>query len=304
MVETLCAVTHELKCMGCQCVLRGLPVTGACPSCGTLVMHTLVETLDMPSQALAHPVHAKRLARGIVTVGAGLVLWTVGTTAPAAACEMVNLVSGSPPTSSPADQLGSALALVGVALLSWGSLQLSRRDDAILRAESGGAGRWLMAGVGIWFFGALALAVAMFFPLEQYLRISTSGIAFAALAVQLLGSAVAAVGLRTFVTVLGRRCRRFRHAGTARQSIETMVIAGAVALVAALGATVLPKIGQANIALLLRVIEFVAGGLLLMGSVYLAVNFIWIRGILNSPPPTLESVIRVIGPDESPSSRN
>ncbi len=304
MAETLCAVTHELKCIGCTHILRGLPVTGACPECRTLVMHTLVETLDMPSQALAHPLHAQRLARGIVTIGAGLALWTVGTTAPAAARELVNLISGSPVTNTLADQLGSLIALAGVAAVTIGSVQLSRRDDPILRAESGRAGSWLMAGVGIWLFGAFAVAVAMLLPVERSVRLSTSGIVFASLAVQLLGSAVAAVGLRTFVTVLGRRCRRFRHAGTARQSIETMVIAGAIALVAALGATVLPTIGQFDLALVLRVIEFVAGGLLLMGSIYLAVNFVWIGRILTSPPPSLESVVRVIGPTDANGSQN
>ncbi|MSR69878.1 MAG: hypothetical protein EXS17_05980 [Phycisphaerales bacterium] len=304
MDETLRAVTHELKCIECKYVLRGLPVTAACPECGTLVMNTLVETLDMPSQALAHPVHAKRIARGILTVGAGILLWTVGTTAPAAGRELVNLVSGRPPEEALADQLGSVLALIGVVLLSIGSVQLSRRDDAILLAETRNAGRWLMAGVGIWFLGAAGATVAIVIPAAEFVRISPDGLSFACLAVQLLGSAVAAVGLRTFVTVLGRRCRRFRHAGPARQSIETMVIAGAIALVAALGATMLGRTGSHNLALVSRVIEFVSGGLLLMGAMYLVVNFGWIRRILNSPPPSLESIMRVIGPNSPGESPN
>lgn len=304
MPLTPMAVTHELKCIRCAYVLRGLPVTGACPECGRLVILTLVETLDLPSQTLAQPRHAKRLARGLLTIGAGILLWTVGTTAPPAGRELVEYFSGRPPADSLASYLGVSLSLIGIVLLSIGSVQLSRRDDRVLLAETRNAGRWLTAGVGIWAVGAAMAVIAAIVGLDRFVRISADGITYSSLAVQLLGASIAAQGLRTYVTVLGRRCRRFRHAGSARQSIEAMLIAGAIALVASLGASVLPQPFYADLALFLAVIGFLSGGLLLMGAVYLLVNFGWIRSILESPPPTLESVVHVIGLESTAESPN
>ncbi len=304
MPATLSAVTHALKCTGCTTILRGLPITGKCPECGTPVMSTLVETLDMPSQSLVQLRHPRRVGRGLLTVGAGVLLWTASTTAPAIGRALAELVSGRPAPDALADHLGVSLAFVGTLLIALGSFQLSRRDDPILAQESGNAGRWLMAGVGIWLLGSAATAAATIAGAERFVRISTDGITFACLAVQLLGSAIAAVGLRAFVTVLGRRCRRFRHAGTARQSIETMVIAGAIALVCSLASTVVLGLGHHDLSLVLRVIAFITGGLLLMGAGYLVVNFGWIRQRLIAPPPPLESVVRVIGPESTAETAN
>ncbi len=304
MPATLSAVTHALKCIGCTTILRGLPITGKCPECGTPVMSTLVETLDMPSQSLVQLRHPRRVGRGLLTVGAGVLLWTASTTAPAVGRALAELIAGHAANDSLADHLGVSLAFVGAALIAIGSIQLSRRDDPILVAESGNAGRWLMAGVGIWLLGSTAILVATVGGAERFVRISTDGITFAALAVQLLGSAIAAIGVRTFVTVLGGRCRRFRHAGTARQSIETMVIAGAITLVCSLASTVVLGLGHHDLSLVLRVIAFITGGLLLMGAGYLVVNFGWIRQRLIAPPPSLESVVRVIGLDSPAESSN
>lgn len=76
--------------------------------------------------------------------------------------------------------------------------------------------------------------------------------------------------------------------------METMVAAGAIALVSSLASLVLPSLGWIDTALFARVIAFITGGLLLMGAIYLLTNFQWIARIIANPPPQLEDVIRVV----------
>ncbi len=297
MPEQMTAVTHDLRCVKCGFVLRGLPVTGYCPDCNTIVMHTLVETIDIPSQALARPIHARRVARAMLAVAVGILLWTVGTTAPMTSRGiLVAFGSSVPGEGAFADRLGVIVGFLGVLMMTIGSLQLTRRDDKILRSETGRADRWLLTGVGIWIVAAGASVADIAFGFRAITRLSADGPWFACLAVELIGATIASVGLRKFTTVLGRRCRRFRHAGNARQSIETMVVAGAIALVAALGGEILPRLDYPDAAFVARIVSFITGGLLLMGAIYLVINFGWIHRILSNPPPQLEDVVRVVLP--------
>ena len=305
MSATLNAVTHDLRCIGCTYVLRGLPVTSRCPECGTLVMHTLVETLDMPSQMLARPLHAKRVAHALLAVGLGLLFWLFAVTAPMVLRGVAELGNSNLPTDGgPSDRMGVVLSIIGVLIFGIGSIQLTRRDDPILMQETGKSGKMLLVGIAIWFGAASASVLGVLFDLQKFITLENQGLWFICLAVQMLGAVIASIGLNKYATVLGRRCRRFRHAGIARQSLETMVVAGAVSLVGSLGAAVLPGLNYPELALISRVISFVAGGLLLMGSGYLLMNFVWIYRILSSPPPNIEDVVKVIGPLSSRESLN
>lgn len=305
MSATLNAVTHDLRCIGCTYVLRGLPVTSRCPECGTLVMHTLVETLDMPSQMLARPLHAKRVAHALLAVGLGILIWLFAVTAPMVLRGVAELGNSNLPTDGgPSDRMGVVLSIIGVLIFGIGSIQLTRRDDPILMQETGKSGKMLLVGIAIWFGAASASVLGVLFDLQKFITLENQGLWFICLAVQMLGAVIASTGLNKYATVLGRRCRRFRHAGIARQSLETMVVAGAVSLVGSLGAAVLPGLNYPELALISRVISFVAGGLLLMGSGYLLMNFVWIYRILSSPPPNIEDVVKVIGPLSSRESLN
>ncbi|MSR44589.1 MAG: hypothetical protein EXS15_04420 [Phycisphaerales bacterium] len=305
MPDSRIAVTHELRCIGCKHMLRGLPVTAQCPECGTMVMRTLVETLDMPSQALARPRHARRIASSMLFIGGGILLWTVGATAPAASRGVIELLTlRTVPFGAFPDQFGAVVSLLGAILLTIGSSGLSRRDDRVLLEETGTAGRWLSLGVGIWFFASAVNALLAFVDLRALTGLSDDGSAFTALAVVFLGASVAALGLRSFVTVLGRRCRRYRQAYHARQGIEAMIAAGAIALVASLGSAILPSLRWEDTAMLANVISLIAGGLLLMGAVYLMVNIMWIYRILSNPPPHLEDVIVIPGDPRPGESSN
>ncbi|MFZ4642432.1 MAG: hypothetical protein ACOYMU_03700 [Phycisphaerales bacterium] len=305
MSATLNAVTHDLRCIGCTYVLRGLPVTSRCPECGTLVMHTLVETLDMPSQMLARPLHAKRVAHALLAVGLGILIWLFAVTAPMVLRGVAELGNSNLPTDGgPSDRMGVVLSIIGVLIFGIGSIQLTRRDDPILMQETGKSGKMLLVGIAIWFGAASASVLGVLFDLQKFITLENQGLWFICLAVQMLGAVIASIGLNKYATVLGRRCRRFRHAGIARQSLETMVVAGAVSLVGSLGAAVLPGLNYPELALISRVISFVAGGLLLMGSGYLLMNFVWIYRILSSPPPNIEDVVKVIGPLSSRESLN
>ena len=215
--ETLMAVTHELRCVQCKSVLRGLPVTGSCPECGTLIMHTLVGTLDVPSQALARPIHAQRVARSMLAISIGILLSIVGVTAPMFGRSVIDILGAAIPEGGTlADRMGVLLNALGTAVLLIGSLQLSRRDDPVLRTEIGRADRWLLAGLGIWIAAVGVSLVGVTFPFRSLGGDNLQQTWFVCGAVQLIGAAIGAVGLRRFVTVLGRRCRKYRHAGSAR----------------------------------------------------------------------------------------
>ena len=305
MSVTLNAVTHDLRCIGCTYVLRGLPVTSRCPECGTLVMHTLVETLDMPSQALARPLHAKRVAHALLAVGLGILIWLFAVTAPMVLRGVAELGNSNLPTDGgPADRLAVWLSFLGAIIFGIGSIQLTRRDDPILMQETGKSGKMLLIGIAIWFGAVCASVLGVLFDLQKFITLENQGLWFICLAVQMLGAVVASIGLNKYAAVLGRRCRRFRHAGIAKQSLETMMVAGAISLVGSFGAAILPGLNYPDWALTARVISFVAGGLLLMGGGYLLMNFVWIYRILSSPPPNIEDVVKVIGPLSSRESLN
>jgi len=305
MPTTLSAVTHDLRCIGCTYVLRGLPVTSRCPECGTLVMHTLVETLDMPSQALARPLHAKRVAHALLAVGLGILIWLFAVTAPMVLRGVAELGNSNLPTNGgPADRLAIWLSFLGAIIFGIGSIQLTRRDDPILMQETGKSGKMLLIGIAIWFGAVCASVLGVLFDLQKFITLENQGLWFICLAVQMLGAVVASVGLNKYAAVLGRRCRRFRHAGIAKQSLETMMVAGAISLVGSFGAAILPGLNHPEWALTARVISFVAGGLLLMGGGYLLMNFVWIYRILTNPPLHIEDVVRVIGPMSPGESSN
>ncbi len=305
MPATLSAVTHDLRCIGCTYVLRGLPVTSRCPECGTLVMHTLVETLDMPSQALARPLHAKRVAHALLAVGLGILIWLFAVTAPMVLRGVAELGNSNLPTNGgPADRLAVWLSFLGAIIFGIGSIQLTRRDDPILMQETGKSGKLLLIGIAIWFSAVSASVLGVLFDLQRFFALENQGLWFICLAVQMLGAVVASMGLNKYAAVLGRRCRRFRHAGIAKQSLETMMVAGAISLVGSFGAAILPGLNYPDLALTSRVISFVAGGLLLMGGGYLLMNFVWIYRILTQPPLHIEDVVRVIGPMSPGESSN
>lgn len=302
MPDQLTAVTHDLKCVKCSHVLRGLAINGQCKECGTLVITSLVETLDMPSQQLARVRFPQRVAWGLGTLAIGFIIWSVGTTAPAAGRAITNLLSNSTPAAgSGADTVAAAVSLTGVAIATAGAIQLARRDDRALASETRNAGRWLVAGLGVWLAAAALLLLCLWASLAPSLGVTQAGITFSALGVELVGGTTAAVGLRRFALVLGRRCRRYRQAAQARQSIETLLLAGAISLVFAVASEVLMGmrygwVEPQTLSLVAKVISWLSGGLFLMGTIYLALNFWWISRIILRPPPMIESVVRVVRP--------
>lgn len=291
------AVTHDLRCVGCGHILRGLLASGVCPECSTPVMVSLVETLDLPSQSLARPVHARRVAGALLGVGIGILLWLVAVTSPMLARGFAELGhSPLPPDGGPVDRVAVLFAGLAALMFTLCAVLLARRDDDVLMLETGAARKRLLWGVGVWFTAALAACVGVFVDLQPITHLSNAGLWFMCLTAQLVAATLAASGLNRFASALGRRCRRFRHAGHARQSLETMTVTGAITLVTSFGASVLPSLASPDLGLTLRAISFVTGGLLMLGGIYLVLNFWWIRKILNSPPPQLTDVIRVVQP--------
>ncbi|NBX36071.1 MAG: hypothetical protein EBR10_02455 [Planctomycetes bacterium] len=299
------AVTHDLRCVGCRQILRGLLPSGVCPECSTPVMVSLVETLDLPSQALARPVHARRVAAALLGVGIGILLWLVAVTSPMLARGFAELGRAPLPLDGgPMDRVAVALSCLAALVFTVSAVLLARRDDDVLLMETGSARARLLWGVSIWCAASFAACVGAFFDLQSLTRLSNAGLWFVCLTVQLVAATVAASGLNRFAAALGRRCRRFRHAGHARQSLETMTVTGAITLVTSFGASVVPALASPDLGLTLRAISFVTGGLLILGGIYLVLNFWWIRQILNAPPPQLADVIRVVEPTARGDSPN
>lgn len=299
------AVTHDLRCVGCGHILRGLLPSGICPECSTPVMVSLVETLDLPSQSLARPLHARRVAAALLGVGIGILLWLVAVTSPMIARGFAELGRAPlPPDGGPVDRIAVVLSCLAAVTFTVSAALLARRDDEVLMSEMGAARQRLLWGVSIWCLAAFAACVGVFFDLQPITRLSNAGLWFMCLTVQLVAATIAASGLNRFAAALGRRCRRFRHAGHARQSLETMSVTGAITLVASFGASVLPSLASPDLALALRTLSFVTGGLLMLGGIYLVLNFWWIRQILNAPPPQLTDVIRVVEPTARGQSPN
>ncbi|MFM7480164.1 MAG: hypothetical protein ACKO4V_03420 [Planctomycetota bacterium] len=299
------AVTHDLRCVGCGQVLRGLLPSGICPECSTPVMVSLVETLDLPSQSLARPLHAHRVAAALLGVGIGILLWLVAVTSPMIARGFAELGREPlPPDGGPVDRIAVVLSCLGAVIFTVSAVLLARRDDEVLMMETGAARQRLLWGVSIWCAAAFAACTGVFLDLQSITHVSNAGLWFMCLTVQLVAATIAASGLNRFAATLGRRCRRLRHAGHARQSLETMTVTGAITLVASFGATVLPSLASPDLAVALRALSFVTGGLLMLGGIYLVLNFWWIRQILNAPPPQLTDVIRVVEPTARGESPN
>lgn len=305
------AVTHELKCIKCKVVLRGIAINGHCPECGTLVMTSLVETLDMPSQKLARVRFPSRIAMGLGAFAVGLMIWSIATTAPPIGRALADIAGRATPLGAMEmpDRIAAVLALVGACIATMGGIWLARRDDKVLVSETGNAGRWLVGGLGIWLAATAILGLSTMFDFSTALHVAPAGIIYSCLGVELVGGAVASIGLRKFAIVLGRRCRRYRQAAQARQSIETLVLSAAICLVAAVASEVLSGmrygwVEPQTLALGARVIAWMSGGMFLMGTIYLALNFWWICRIILAPPPVLESVIKVVRPVESGESNN
>jgi len=298
-------VTHDLRCVGCGHILRGLRPNGVCPECSTPVMVSLVETLDLPSQALARPLHARRVAGALLGVGIGILVWLVAVTSPMIARGFAELGrSPLPPDGGPVDRVAVVLSCLAALTFTLSAVLLARRDDEVLMMETGAARRWLLWGVSIWCAAAFAACVGVFVDLQSITHLSNAGLWFMCLTLQLVAATIAAAGLNRFAATLGRRCRRFRHAGHARQSLEAMTITGAITLSTSFGASVLPSLASPDLAVLLRALSFVTGGLLMVGGIYLVINFWWIRQILNAPPPELADVIRVVEPTSRGESPN
>lgn len=272
-------------------------------------MRSLVETLDMPSQELARPLHPVRIARGIQAMAVGGLLWAIGTTAPMSgriAAEILGRTVSDAITG--ADQWGAFVALFGASLGCTGFIQLARRDDPVLDCETGRAGRWMVFGGSMWVIGSLAhflgLTPAFGAWFGVALGMTAPGIGFSCLAVQIAGGSFAVIGVRRMFVVLGQRCRRYRAAAHAQQSAEALAVAAAIFLVSSLLARILPRMGYEFAGLAASVIAIVSGGVLLMGMLYLLFNCWWIARAIVAPPPALEDVVHVVRSNAEGESSN
>ena len=295
LVAQLIAVTHELHCVRCRYVLRGLPVNGTCPECGFTIMRSLVETLDIHSQALARPKHPKRIARALEAMAIGGLLWGVGTVAPLSGRLVAALLGRTVgDTISLTDQLGSLLALVGAAFAVGAFVQLARRDDPVLTSEMGFSGRWMVLGGAIWATAALAHVLFLSLRLDHAIGMASLGLGLSCLAVEVAGGSIAVIGVRRMFAVLGQRSRRYRAAAHARQSAEALAVAAAIFLVATLLSIILPSLKYEFSGMFASVIALVTGGVLLMGLIYMLVNCRWIARAILDPPPQIDEVVRVV----------
>lgn len=286
-------IRTQLPCYRCGYDLTGREVDGRCPECGLPVVASLaanVEHAQHPQVALRSPwsVATALFACGLATLAS--VALQLGAPMLRTIDSFLGRTSRLPFTVQQIGWLASSVAFAVVAVLLHRGL--SRRETA-LRAEMGRWRRWLLAGAWCW-AGAAALASSLHWYqvwLPDSLR---SALPWAGVAVQLPGMAAMLSGLHVLLAITGRRSQAFTEAQAARQSVQLLNAAAALALVFTVASPILQfKLGWVWLAFTSRALSACMAALLLFGAAYLVANTWWVARALVLPPMRAD---RVLGP--------
>jgi hypothetical protein len=282
-------LTGSLPCLTCGYELKGLSIRGLCPECGTAVRATILYKVD-PQAEEFRPIPRPRV------LAAGLVLWSGGALAAAAACWLLRAL----------DMLGSLAGAPRLAMLaSWGALAAVVASGigaiALVRPMPGAPwSRTLHASLSVLAYVPLAWSLRMilleidptrsapyFAGLPQADRLALRALAAACMIVVILG-------LRPGARDLVKRSMVMRTGRVDRQTLLGMV--GVAALGLAGDGVRLASLGVAwTDPQLLNfggsVIVVVASALLTLGLVGAAVDSWRIARAVLIPSPSLRQVL-------------
>ena len=270
-------IRRPLRCAQCGYDLEGLPARGACPECGCEIVVSLARRLDLDGPP-ARPAPVNRRLAWALMLGALAILGASLRTLEFAARSFLDeyFARGSAGTrqtlalETAADLLqltslaGALLGLVSLAaLLPW------RSERRLLRTRVVGC-------------GAFAMWAALIVPPP-----ATIGVAATA-----LPAALALLALSPLLRELGPLSRVYRSRSSAKQRIDELLLAVAMAGVAAAAAFFAERAASDETTVaLLRIVAAASAGLALIGFCYLALNCAWILRATLSPDPTLAEIL-------------
>lgn len=182
----------------------------------------------------------------LLAVAGGAVAFVMSTLAPAAARQTVTIAGRTAADSASAEFADAAAALIALAAAGAvlaGALGVARavRDTPGRRASASRA--LASAGAGIWALSCGAAAWMELVSPPSSLPVTEEGAALALSALQVLGAALLAHGIRPAIRALGARRELVRESAAACASLETAIVAAAAAIGGRLFTLTLPSLG-------------------------------------------------------------
>lgn len=287
-------IRESVHCRSCGYNLRGLPVSGRCPECGSEVWENILHTVDPAASRLPRLLNPRRVGTSLVWLMgcllAGGLLMTVF--ALLKWLEATNGVS-RPPFFHwiPVLELPWLAGVAGFAGLIgiWGLARPQGPDPTgVVRRDL----RLMGLGLVLW---SIVLLVRGLMIRQEIIK-TLEDPAWPALSlVSDIGALVGLVGMRGVLLAIGLRSREYRNAAGARQGLRAMV----AAVCAHAGGRLTQLInwsvigGSTALAGMSQVLVAISWLMLVIGLAYLLVNAWWIRTSLRRPPPALEEIIQI-----------
>lgn len=295
----LMRLARHLRCRDCGYDLRGLPLGGACPECGTPVWHTVLPTIDPVGSRLPRLHNPGAVGNGMVAAAFGLLVPCVLMTLYPAMDSLARLGLMRPMSGHAATRLcmlAGVLMLSGV-LAAW---MLWPRGSREVIATVVGVVIRLQVGAAVAAAGTLSLALTGGYAgrVVDGARTSFTWVSLLLECAVLGGQVLWLVAFARIVRDVGLRSREYRLRPHARQPAREMGIAAGIVAAAEVVRLVALESRSETVAALAAVVAAAAYAMFLIGLAFLFVNAIWIRRALAAPHPTLLELLRDPGPGE------
>ena len=295
---TSARIGSSLPCRGCKYVLKGLAVTAQCPECRLPVTETLASTIDLESlqdRPLPHPRRAAISAIGIALAAILLPAAFMGGVVVNASPDLV-YTAGS-------NQLLGWISNIGLSGAILGTISVLLLVSSVSRDQFQPA--WLttlalagfLAGIVAVFY-LPSLGFAMTRPNWSTSNLSTR--LHPAMALQLIPVMFLAISVQMLLNSIGRRSLRFRRAGVGLQGAAPLAVTVLVQMILLFVALATRRSTGTweTVNEIARIGVVAAGGLGLVGFIYLFFNAIWAVGPLFRRHHRLEQLL-AMDPTES-----
>jgi len=281
----------SLHCRQCGYDLRGLQADGRCPECGLEIWTSVLSTVDPDASRLPSLRNPPAVGNAILILTIMMLLGMLLTIGPSVA----HVIDSRNPS-------GLAAWSGRIPRLSW--------PVCALLGIVGLSALWLLAPprgsephgtvwndiwrIAIGYIGWLAIA-----SLWQQWHGPSPRVDEAQRLVMHLAMAMFAtiglIGLRGAFEVIGHRSREYRRSQGGRQSLELIIAAIAVGVLAAalkyLSVDAIPANWRDNARTIGQIVLWISNFMVLIGLAYLVVNAWWIRRSLHRPPPPLDQIL-------------